>query len=311
MQCERCGAEVPTEASACPDCGEAIEAPEPAPKKKPKNRGLLVATLALAFVLLGSAATVVYLALPEHSRSGLSGVGAGSGASASVEPTLTPEDLDQISAENAVKAFYEALNTHYIPVIQSLVTSDTRSAINAKLLKGWVVNSFQPVRTVIEGDGASVYGHESVRAFGARTLGVKFRLARVNEKWLIQFWLPADEGAIKGAVPGSGMAAGPIGLTEATARDVVSTLLQAHQVGDSATIRLVTTPRFQQVHAATWLNDVNNSATFTQFAIASVKKKGSVYVLTSSETWSARPRNVTYTVIMVDHTILVDATSAK
>jgi predicted nucleic acid-binding Zn ribbon protein len=305
MECEQCGSVLPEDADACPDCGAEATAPEP---KRKRKSPLLVATLVLAFLLLAGAGTAVYLSVAPSLRDAARRAAIVSSAPGSAETTLTADDLDQIAAESAVKSFYEALNTRYAPMAQALVTTDTRSAIDAKLLKAWTTTSFLPARTLIDSDTASVYGHETVRALGSSTLGVKFTLQRVDGAWLVQSWGPVDEGAVSGAVPGSAQAAGPIALTDATASDIVDTLLQAHQVGDDATIAMLTTAAFQKANAA-WLNGVDNSQAFTSFAITGVKKKGAAYVVSTTEHWSSKTRTSRYTVVMQTQTILVNGVS--
>ena len=228
-----------------------------------------------------------------------------------MEPTMTAADRDQIAAEHVVTALYSALNASDTAAARSLVTSDTQHAVDVGVFRQWSYTTFQVARSVIETDTAFVFGHESQRQLGAKTLGVQFTLQRVGGHWLIKGWDEADEGTVNGAVPSSGLAAGPIALDEVTSKDVVSTLLQARQVGDTATIEMLTTAHFQAVHTGDWLDGVNRSQTFTAFTIASVRKKGSTYYVTTKENWDAGIETGTYGVVMVNGTILVDTWSEK
>jgi predicted nucleic acid-binding Zn ribbon protein len=307
MECTQCGTVLPEDSTECPECGAAVQVPAEAPR----GRGArLVGWVVIALVAIGALALAAYVTVPGLSGSGRFGNGAASSATASVEPTLTADDLDQIAAEAAVGAFYGAIGSGETTAVRSLVTTETRSAIGPALFKGWSATTFQVARSMIESDTAYVYGHESRRAFGSKTLGVKFTLKRAAQRWLVDTWQPADEGAVNGALPSAGQGAGPIALSDATASDVVSTLLQARQTGDAKTIEMLTTAAFQAAHAD-WLDGVDNSPAFTQFVLGAVKHKGPAYLVSASERWSGHNRRSTYTVVMQGHDILVNAWSTK
>jgi hypothetical protein len=240
------------------------------------------------------------------------------GAYAPVMPDTSSEasaaaaaSTEASAAETVVTEFYDAINTGQFPALLALVIPDTRSAVDPGAFKGWSTTTFQIVRTAITTDSAYVYGHESRRAFGSKDLGVRFELLRVDGVWLIQNWQAVDEGAVNGAMPSTGAGLSATALTDATARDIVSSLLKARQVGDAETIRLLTTAKFQNRNAAAWLDGVDNSPYFTGFSIASVRKSGSAYVVTVREQWNSGAETATYTVIDVGGSILVDAWTSK
>lgn len=316
MQCPTCGTVLPEGTAVCPTCGEALAQPTAtptAPSPEDPSRGqtaLLVGLSAVALVLLGVVvAGVVLLVVPAYRTR--TPVGRAESTPASVEPTATTSEREQSAAEALVTGFYGAVNSKDFGALTSMVTSDTTPAVAPSAFRDWKPTTFGVARSVIGSDSASVYGRESVRALGGKDKGVKFTLARVGGAWLIKKWQAVDEGTVTGAMPAGGQAGGVLALTDATARDVVSTLLQARQQGDPSVIRLLTTVKFQEANAETWLDGVDNAESFTGFTIANVKKQGSRLKVTVKETWTSKVRVSTYTVVMNKQTILVDGWSVR
>jgi hypothetical protein len=120
-----------------------------------------------------------------------------------------------------------------------------------------------------------------------------------------------DEGTLNGVPIASGSGSGAVSLTTSSARDTVSSLLQARQVGDSATIRMLTTAAFQDANGSVWLDGIDNSPYFTAFTVKSVKKKGAAFVVTVTEQWNSGAETGTYTVVDQSGSILVDTWSSK
>lgn len=228
-------------------------------------------------------------------------------APVSVPASSTSEASDTAVAESVVTSFYAGINAGDYRAVAALVTSATTSSVAPSRFKKWTATTFQIARSLLETDTAFVYGHESRRAFGSKGMGLRFTLVRIRGTWLIKTWAAVNEGAINGAMPPSGAAAADRELTDATARDIATSLLEARQVGDPETIRLLTTAEFQRVNAMAWLNGVDNTSSFTSFSIASVKKAGDAYVVTVSERWTSGAESDTYTVIDAGESLLVDA----
>lgn len=233
------------------------------------------------------------------------------GTAASTETTSFGSDRDHADAEAAVADFYTALSADKAASARALMVADTNSSITTKLLKSWKPTTFTVTRSTIASDTAIVYGHESRRAFGSSAKGVRFVLRRVETRWLVESWGPVDESTIGGVLPRSGKGTGALSLTDATARDVVGTLLQAHQQGDGTTIRMLTTARFQTDNAASWLDGVDNSASFTAYVLTRVRRSGDALLVTSTETWATGAQTHTYTVVLTGGAILVDAVSGR
>jgi hypothetical protein len=320
MYCQNCGTVLPEGTRSCPECETPVAAPQSQPESaelplKEKRTGLLI-TLSVIAILALTGATVAAALLLVPSTGAASAVPAGAYApvmpdtSSNASATVTASS-ETSAAEAVVTEFYDAINARQFPALLALVIPNTRSAVDPRAFKGWSTTTFQIVRAVITTDSAYVYGHESRRAFGSKDLGVKFALLRVDGVWLIQNWQAVDEGAVNGAMPSTGAGMSGTPLTDATARDIVSSLLKARQVGDAETIRLLTTAKFQDKNAATWLNGVDNTPYFTSFSIRSVKKSGAAYVVTVREQWNSGAETATYSVISAGGSILVDAWTSK
>lgn len=331
------GAELPspqvsaTQAASEPTPDAQTEpAPPPAPAEEsavesaavPSGRGRRVARAVAivvgVVVLVGGAAVAALLLFVPTSRTATPMPA----AYAPVRPdtsftdtgTLSPADAEaaeKTAAEKAVVTFYETIDAGDFASLGALVTSDSQSAVDPGAFEGWASTTFTPVRSTVDSDAALVFGHESRRAFGSKTLGVKFTLQRVGSAWLIETWQAVDEGAVNGAVPSSGQGAGSTALTAASARDLVDALLQARQKGDADTIRLLTTAKFQRANGPVWLDGVDNSAFFTGFTIRSAQKHGAAYVVMVRETWNSGVETATYRVIKTGGALLVDSWASK
>jgi hypothetical protein len=289
-------------------------APAPVPVKK-KRTGLVVGIIIAVVLLIAAAAVVALVLLPSSASKTQVPAGAYAPAvpptSAAVPATTAIDTTDNTAAENAVVAFYDAINSGQYAAVTALVTPDTKSVIDPGAFEGWSKTTFEIARSVVDGDTALVYGRESVRHFGSADRGVKFTLLRQGGAWLIQTWQAVDEATVNGVATSSGSGSGAASLTTASARDAVSSLLQARQVGDGATIRMLTTAAFQTAHGDVWLDGVDNTPYFTAFAIKSVKKSGAAYVVTVVEQWNSGAETATYTVVDEMGSILVDSWTSK
>jgi hypothetical protein len=348
MQCRNCGTVLPDGTPACPTCGArfapypqapyppqqlapgqpayqqpavpypaqpiAPQAQAPAPSKKRSRTGLILGIVAGVIVLLAAAAAaawffVLHPAAPtQQMPSAYAPVGTGVGGGTTSSPADT---ADSTAAGDAVVEFYQAIDAGDFTAAQALVTSDTSTMIDKSAFASWTNTTFEVARTVIDGDSASVFGHESHQEFGSANRGVEFTLVRENGSWLIQTWQPVDEATINGAPASSGSGSGATTLDEQIASDIVNTLLKARQQGDSTTIRMLTTAKFQQDYGDVWLDGVDNSPYFTKFTIQSVKAQVAAFVVTVREEWNSGVETGTYSVIDQNGTVLVDSWSSK
>jgi hypothetical protein len=307
----------PPQAPAMPDMSAAAApaagAAPLAPKKK--RTGLIVGIVVAVVVLVGAAIALALVFVPASRSVAPSGT---SGAyapvpvpSVSQETTTAVDTSDNTAAETVVTSFYAAINAGQFSAVSDLVTADTKTAIDPGAFEGWSKTTLVIARSVVDGDLAYVFGRESQRQFGSADRGVKFTLVRQGGGWLVQTWQPVDEGTLNGVPIAAGSGSGAVSLTTSSARDTVSSLLQARQVGDSATIRMLTTAAFQDANGSVWLDGIDNSPYFTAFTVKSVKKTGAAYVVTVTEQWNSGAETGTYTVVDQSGSILVDSWSSK
>jgi len=290
-----------------------VPAPTP-PAPRRKRTGLIVGIVVGALLLLAAAGVLAVLfLLPSSSTTTVTpGAYAPVMPDVSVETTGSGIDVsDNTAAESVVTSFYAAINAGQMEAVSALVTSDTRSAVDPGAFEGWSTTTLTIARSTVDGDVAHVYGRESARAFGSADRGVKFTVVREGGAWLIETWQAVDEATVNGAMPSTGAGLGAKALSAASARDIVSSLLQARQVGDAETIRLLTTARFQQENGAAWLDGVDNSPYFTAFTIKSVKSSGAAFVVTVVEAWNSGDETATYRVVESAGAVLVDRWSSK
>jgi hypothetical protein len=130
---------------------------------------------------------------------------------------------------------------------------------------------------------------------------VEFRLRLVKKQWLVASWQLARTAPV---------APQALVLTDVTARDVVSTLMRSRQVGDATTMALLTTAKFRAAHAS-WFDGTDRTAQFTSWRITAAAPKGAAYTVKVDEKWLPDPLMSTYTVVIADGEILVDAWSWK
>jgi cytoskeletal protein RodZ len=309
MDCPQCSTALPDGVDACPECGAPLEyrsLPRRRDRRKKKHTGLVVGLLIAVLGLLGVlvAITAPYV-LPGLRR----GPASPAPSAATATGTTTPTSAEESAAAAAVERFYATVDAGEVAQVPALMTSETASTLSRSVFKGWTTPTVEVVRSVVVTGTASVYARETTRALGSSDRGVKFILRLVGSAWLIESWQPVDEGTLTEAAP-SAAATAALALTDATSRDVVGTLLQARQQGDAGTIRMLTTAKFQKANPA-WLDGVDNSQSFTSFAIVSAKQGRSTFVVSTRETWSGGSVDSAYTVVLKNQSILVDAWSKK
>jgi hypothetical protein len=309
-----------------PQVVQAAYVPQPGqliPRKK--RTGLIVAVVVGAIVIAGAGAAAFFLLKPATPTApkvqmppayapvpvNTSFVDTASVESTGTTGTAGVVNADNTAAENAVVKFYETINSGDLTAVKKLVTPDTQSAIDPGAFESWTATTFEVTWSAVDANTAHVYGRESQREFGSQSLGVKFTLSRVGGAWLVKTWTGVDEATVNGGTPQSGQGSGATALNETSARDTVTSLLQARQSGDSQTVRMLTTAKFQTDNGDVWLDGSDNTPYFTGFTIKSVKKSGATYVVTSSEQWNSGTETGTYTVVNAAGVVLVDSWSSK
>jgi len=265
-------------------------APNPVARRVRIGFGVLM----VAVFLLVVAIAVLRPAGPSHV------VPTGSGVpTASVEPTPSV-DPNRAGVEAAIRGFYEAVDAGK-PVTSSTYVDQKGSGgpvPSSPDTSGTTV--FRIARAVVGSATADVYGRESRSVISSGTSEVEFRLQLVEKKWLISSWRVAPLAPI----------AQTLSLTDVTSSDIVETLLQSRQVGDTTTMLLLTTPAFQAAHSS-WFDGSDRTPLFTSYRIVSAAPKGSAYTVTVDEQWLPKPLTSTYTVVLTGGEIRVDAWSWK
>jgi hypothetical protein len=295
MKCPQCGTDLTADDTACPSCGAPLEPPS---DKVAPNRGARFVRIGfgilMALVFLLVAAVIVLRPGQTPPAPTASRV-----PTASVEPTA-PVDPDRAAIEGAIQGFYATVDAGASVTVSPYVYPKGRGGVApAAVASG--TTTFSISRAVIGTGTADVFGTESRSVVASTGVDVEFRLLVVHDTWLISSWQVSRETT---APPQS------FKLSAMTAIDVVSTLLQARQVGDTTTLKLVTTERFRAAHGS-WLDGADRSALLTSWAIGAAKPKGDAYTVTVREKWQPTPLTSTYTVIMTGGQVLVDAWSWK
>ncbi len=274
----------------------------------PPGKGLAIAMVILPFVLLVVGGVLGFV------LGGMTPSTASTTSSTATKPTTTTPtksatsaSADSVAVETAVKEFYDNINGGDLEKVKSLVTDDTKSAIDPSAFEGWTTTSFEFARSVIDANTAYVYGRENPRRFGGETGGVKFTLDKVGGSWLIQTWNAVDEATVNGVQASSGQGTGAKTLDEASARDIVNKLLQARQKGDANAVRSLTTASFQTVNADVWFDGIPVAEYMPTYKILSAAQSGSSWIVKTSEDWNSGTEVGTYTVIEQNATILVDS----
>jgi hypothetical protein len=308
--------------SAYPPQPQVPQAGQLIPKKR--RTGLIVAVVVGALVIVGAAAAAFFLlrpAAPVAPKVAMPPAYQPMPVDTSFVETATPSNetststgtgnADNTAAENAVVTFYQTINGGDLAAVKKLVTPDTATTIDAAAFEGWSTTTFEVTWSAVDANTAYVYGRESQREFGSQDLGAKFTLQRKGSGWLIKTWTGVDEATVNGGTPSSGQGSGATALNETSARDTVTSLLKARQTGDSQTVRMLTTAKFQTDNGDVWLDGNDNTPYFTGFTVKTVKKKGATYVVTVSEVWNSGTETGTYTVVNENGTVLVNAWSSK
>ena len=297
MQCPDCSAESPDDQTTCSSCGATLE---PAVEAAVPNRGARAVRIgfgvlmALVFLLV---ATVAILRPAQPSPVPVPSTV----ATASVESTV-PVDPDRAAIEAAIQGFYATVDAGASATVSPYVDPRGRGGVAPRAVDASGSTTFSIARAVIGTGSADVFGRESRSVIATGGAEVEFRLNVVHEKWLISSWH---------VVRADTMPSQTLALSSGTAKDVVGTLLQAHQVGDTTTLKLLTTERFREEHSS-WLDGVDRSSLLVSWKIGAAKPKGgAAYTVTVKERWRPTPLTSTYTVVMSGGQIVVDAWSWK
>ena len=291
MQCPECETTMEDGADACPACGAAVTSPAPYARR-----------IRVGFALtLGALFLGVFVVALLRSASPPSAPPASKVPTSSVEATQPPVDPHRAAIERTIGGFYATIDAGKPVTASPYVYAKGRGGIAPQQVESTSTTTFSVARAVVGSGTADIFGRESRTVIAPPQVEVEFRLRLVGGRWLISSWQIAP----KAIAPPSVLA-----LSSVTARDVVETLLQAHQVGDATVVRMLTTTRFQLAHGS-WLDGRDKSALLVGYRIIDAKASGGRYLVTVAEDWKPTPLITTYTVIDSNGDILVDAWTWK
>jgi len=234
--------------------------------------------------------------------------------------TVTPAKPADVSAEDeaAIKAseqtvndFYAAINSGDVEKVKATVVPDVRADIDPGMFEGWSSTTFEFTRgwVVREATGNSTYivGRESQQQYGAgENGGVKFTLAEAEGKWLIADFQAVDTTQVEGSDTTGSSTGVPGALSDATARDLITQLLDARKVGAGNVIRRLATETFLTDNGDVWLDGLDNSEYFTGFKIDTVTIAGQTATVVVTETWPDGAIPTTYGLVERNGAVLVD-----
>jgi len=289
-------------------------APVPVPAPPKKKSGLVIAAVVIGLLLLccgiGVAAALFVPAIRERMPwAGTSGESLPP-ATSTVTPTKpggAADDKDIQAAQAVVEEFYRAFNAGDLEAIKATLAPDVASEVTADWFDVGTQSTFEFTRGIAEGGTVTIYGRESEAAFGSGgDGGAKYTLIDVNGQWRITAWSGADRTQIEGSDT-TGSSSGVTGtLTEASARDLVTRLLDARMKGNANLIRQLTTAGFQSAYGDIWLDGRDNSEWFFKFRITKVVVSGDSATVETSEDWNSGTEGAIYSVINQDGVLLVD-----
>lgn len=299
-------AAMPVAAPGVPMLGQPVQGQRP--KKKP---GLIIALVVLGLLLL--CCVVAGIGAFFYLKAQTPVVQPTTSTGTTTKPPKTGTDTGDSAAvdaaQTAVEDYYAAINAADMEAIGAVLVPELAADLDPGMFEGWDSSTtFEFTRGMVDGDTATIYGRESVRAYGSGgDGGVKFTLKKSGESWLIASWTGADRTQIEGSDT-TGSSTGVKGsLTEATARDVVTRVLEARQTGAANIVRQLTTTAFQDKNGDIWLDGSDNTEFFTSFQITGVTVSGKSAVVTVSEEWNSGTETGTYTVVATGGAVLVDS----
>ncbi len=234
-------------------------------------------------------------------------------APAQPEAGTSAEDEAAIKAsEQTVNDFYAAINAGDLEKIKSTVVPEVRADIDAGMFEGWSATTFEFTRGWVDRESENapstyIIGRESQQQYGAGDNGgVKFTLSQVDGRWLIADFQAVDTTQVEGSDT-TGISTGvPGALSEATARDLITQLLDARKVGAGNIIRRLATETFLNDNGDVWLDGMDNSQYFTSYTIDSVKVTGKTATVVVTENWPDGAIPTTYGLVEQNGAVLVD-----
>jgi uncharacterized membrane protein len=278
-----------------------------APAKKSRTGLVIGIVLGVLFVCLLCGGVGAFLYVRNQSSTGSTDTGSKPATQTPAVPEPSADDAVIKAGEAVVNDFYAAINAADMEKIKSVVTEEMRVGVDPGAFEGWESTTFEFTRGWVDGGNAVIIGRESVQQFGAgENGGVKFTLVPDGDGWLISNWQPVDTAQVEGQDT-TGMSTGiPGPLSDATARDLVTQLLEARRIGAGNIVRRLATKRFLAANGDVWLDGIDNSETFTAFTITSVTVSGKSASVVVTEQWPEGDMPTTYKLVVEGSNVLVD-----
>jgi hypothetical protein len=306
MKCPACGTDQADENAFCTACGVELRAradedaqpTDDAVRANPAARRVRAGFGILMLLMFLLVAAVGILTPAQHSPVAPP---ASVVPTPSVEVTAPPVDPDRAAVEAAIRGFYGTIDAGRPVTKSAYVYPKGTGGPAPRAVEASGTTAFSIARAVIGSGTADVYGRESRSVIATTGAEVEFRLRHVEGEWLISSWQVARETTL---------APQALSLSDVTSRDVVGTLLQAYQVGDVTTLELLTTEAFRARHNS-WLDGSDRSALLSSWRIVSTRPEGNAYLVTVEEQLLPEPLTATYTVVLTNREILVDAVNWK
>lgn len=312
----------PPPSSMAPPPGTAPPGPVPPgiPGEPPakKKKGLIVAIVVIAVLLLcccGSGGLWYYFGVVKPAQDAAkvkppteTDDGEESGEEDEGDTDTADDSAEIDAAATVVEDYYNAIAAADMDAIQACLAADVADQMDADWFEGWDSSTtFEFTRGALDGDKVTVYGRESVRAYGSGDDGgVKFTLIKEDGKWRITAWATADRAQIEGSEKTGSSSGAKASLSEASARDLVTRLLEARQAGNSNAVRQLTTEHFQSKYGDIWLDGIPTKEYFPLFEVTGVSISGDVATVTTTEEWISGTESGAYEVVTEGGALLVN-----
>ena len=226
-----------------------------------------------------------------------------SSATASDPASATQSAPAAATPQAAVDAWYTAVSKGDIDAIRSTATSDFAAAITPAMFEGRApATSYRVVGTTIKGDVATIDAQESVSGVDAKTT-VTFTVRDTGSGWLVS---ALNETVRTQAQPAPAPKPNPVktSLTRSEAIDVVGRFLDAQRQGHNTTMKSLATTRYKNADPGKF--KYSAAEAFISFEVTKSSKSGSVWRVTTKESWISGYEYPTYYVVVRSGHGLVD-----
>ena len=273
--------------------------------------GIVIAIVVLGFVVLGVGGFFAYSAMNGRFATTTS-TGTLSGGS-ETSPGSSTSSLSQSTAAGAasptdgVDAWFVAVASGDLEAVKKTATADFASAIDAGMFEGRDPGTSYRITGVnVQGDEATVDVQESPSNAPAQTATTVTLNKQADGTWLVSGYIVTATGETPGSFTSSESEPAttqPPAFTKTDAIDTVGTMLSGLKVngGSLTAARAAATQRFKDANPG-WIQRASDF----DFRVEDATKKGSVWIVTTSEQWVSGPETGNYTVVVTNGKGYVD-----